>query len=113
MNLTDDEIRVKCAEAMGIEVIGTAWTVQTDKHEPFGVKDGSDFIVPFFESDMNAAMQLCDRMREEGWIIDIHSSQVNWGVEVWRGGGQMHTTGDPSLARAICLVFLKTFSSPS
>lgn len=122
MNLTDDEIRVKC-------VLGLGWTM----HRNGNTKCGSDipkyeailwenhFVpphyygnaahwhnVPQFTHSVDAALTLCDRLREEGWHCILVQSDGVWGCSLTNEvTGACELEKDPALARAICLAFLK------
>ena len=120
MNLTDDEMRVKCAEAMGwTRLSSTAEENQSGLElwrsplQTKGIMKGPWFkfdAVPNYPASVDAALTLCDRLREEGWSVWISASvPANpWTVSIAgkRGRPTLHTH-NPSLARAICLAFLR------
>lgn len=121
MNLTDDEIRVKCAEAMGWKHCSMsgdkltnpdAYWYPPENYTPPGWKEPCNMRhlsqLPRFESSADAALTLCDRLREEGWCLQItYGVTDKWTVTFYQGQGRFFTVQDPSLARAICLAFLK------
>lgn len=141
MNLTDDEIRVKCAEAMNFDLhvimkrgdyyrpgacgytrsIQEAWKlpkVEAKKYEMYADRSDVSFCekvliepapLPDYLGSVDAALTLCDRLREEGWCLQItYGVTDKWTVTFYKGAGRFYGAADPSLARAICLAFLKT-----
>lgn len=114
MNLTDDEMRVKCAEAMGWTYHGhspelrlgaiACWTPAGREFDPMRL-----VLLPDYLHDLNAALTLCDRLREEGWTVQFYRHPLDqWRVELRRyAEDEWPYIEDPSLARAICLAFLK------
>lgn len=109
MNLTDDDIRVKCAEVMG-------------KHQYFGVLypgcrctacgdriEEEKHNIPNYSTSVDAALTLCDRLREEGWKCSLENNEryEKWDCTFLKLGRPLAWSDDPSLARAICLAFLK------
>lgn len=122
MNLTD-EIRVKCAEAMGWTEIELYEDNQGPPilhgYPPSKLTIGEDGEwdvekakntkpVPRFLSSVDAALTLCDRLRSEGWELTLERPGLrDWIVTFEVPRGRSVESRDPSLARAICLAFLK------
>lgn len=109
MNLADDEIRVKCALAMGWAV-----PVTRDKYPTHGqLKTGDDSYqeLPRFTTSVDAALALCDRLREEDFDILITIEKAGYTVNVYIGQMALVEIEDPSLARAVCFAFLKVHES--
>ncbi len=100
--LTDEQKRVRIAEAMG-------WTqiVPMDAHIWYGTFGESRDEVPDFLADLNTAFQFAEFMRERGWTFIAAQSTDN----VWRfsahDGKVQHYSTNPSLAVAICDCLLK------
>lgn len=116
MNLTDDEMRVKCAEALGwtyhghspelrVEAIA-CWTPACREFDPMRL-----VLLPDYLHDHNAALTLCDRMAAEDYDVILAIEKGSYTVSVWSGQMPLIDIEDPSLARAICLAFLKVHES--
>lgn len=116
MNLTDDELRVKVATLMGyvITKLDGIWPDYYDITDP----DGDTFrqieiadLVPDYPASVDAALTLCDRLREEKHSTKFFRSPWGeWSVEIV-SSERCRDASDPSLARAICLAFLKVQDS--
>lgn len=134
MNLTDEEIRVKCAEAMGWRWVKARYDgmsacppsarerlffldaplgpwrdwVLSESSEEGQMNISVIERLPNYLTSVDAALTLCDRLREEGWNVVIVGPGTikDWYVDFAKNG-TIHKTDDPSLARAICLAFLK------
>lgn len=129
MNLTDDEMRVKCAEAMGCKWIKSGKyriptfdpVIAPECYQAEEMADGSEPIgnlasklanIPNYSTSVDAALTLCDRLRSEGWRVKIKGDSLTQkGDKLWQvwlhGPDFTEWDYDPSLARAICLAFLR------
>lgn len=98
--MNDEEIRIRCAEAMGISVCDDP---------AYSVEEGDIIETPDYLASVDAALTLCERLREENCNVKIegHGYYDIWFVTISRPSEEFKVA-DPSLARAICLAFLKT-----
>jgi hypothetical protein len=103
--MTIDEIQIECAKACG-------WT-DVEHSKVMGNLQGTLgcrgwLQVPAYPTDLNAAFTLCDVLKKEGWIITIRNHGENeWNVCFHNYDDGPYQEHNPSLALAICEVFLK------
>lgn len=121
---SNEEIRIKCAALMG------KCTHGPEHWEREGTEGDMELVCkacnsvrsvvrpPDYINDLNAAITLCDRLREEGWVISMDNDLAGqWDVvltDINKGNhpaNMVALTGEQSLPRAICVAFLKTKES--
>lgn len=129
---SDEEIRVKVAELMGVKPVSYGWfaynpetdgiALQADfkreiedwidagfnRRKTYIAKE--DLRFPDYLNDPSAALQLCHRMREQGWQVATVGRSLNtiWVVDfIQTNGLTIHSASDPSFPRAVTLAFLK------
>lgn len=119
MNLTDDEIRIKVAEACGWE-----WQEPFNRRKKGNVllppiggrpcivwRDGAlgGNLPPNYPASVDAALTLCDRLRGEGWAFVADNGGAEWDVEFFRKATphDVIRVVNPSLPKAICVAFLR------
>lgn len=135
--MTNEELRVAVAEAMGWTEIRDPKTFNSlfasDQHfakSPFGLQPGINrnhpslvgeskkheppedwwVLIPKYTTDHNAAMTLCDALAKEGWEPNFRKWKGQW--EAWFQTIEETFLGTgPTLPIAICRAFLAVIQS--
>lgn len=113
MAMTNEELRVACAEAMGwkwVEPNGIDpyWRFEADRK-----KDRHRDDLPNFPTDANAALTLCDALADQGWDWTVTYREQQ--LTVWFGmkyaPHKTVTATGPTLPIAICRAYLAVIQS--
>ncbi len=65
---------------------------------------------PAYDSDMNAAMTLCDEAKQRGWLFTCDNYEGLWCAGFLPEGALVaHSATHPNLATAIAMAWLKVF----
>lgn len=117
--LTDEEVRVRVARALGLNVVDVPFIPARVNQDSVFTKAAHEHMlkvypmgrfarIPPYDSDLNAAFTLVEKLRGEGCGICIYTtSNGTWQMYVRRHGHDAEPIVEhPSLARAICLCFL-------
>lgn len=113
---TDQDITIACAELMGWKpaTLGGAQIIGCEKPDGTwltspNTRDSYEKTLlrfcPPFTNDLNAAMTLCDALKAEGFRCNMNNASDGWRATFVNQG--VYSCDDPSLARAICVAFLK------
>jgi|SRR6516162_113773 hypothetical protein len=118
--MNSDELRIKCAEAMGWNniAIKDPWSKgQWVTSDLYGECPGKLALIqiPEYDTSLDAAFTLVEALRKEGWLVEIHTAMNDWAICVWPEGRTKYAviTRNPSLCLAICEAFLKAKSTPA
>jgi hypothetical protein len=112
--MTTDQIRIACAEEMGWE---THKFIDASGSAHVGWRSAQLRVactaseLPNYPTDANAALELCEQMRSDGWWMEMRPmvSSKKWKIYVWDRTGDTriyHAEAD-TLPLAICEAFLK------
>jgi len=97
-----------CDDPISITWIGTAWL---HTHE-FDRGDVCEVEPRQFSSDISAAMEVVEKIREQGLGILICDGDTRkWEVEIDNGEIEIAAARDNALPRAICLAALKAIET--
>lgn len=58
-------------------------------------------------TEIACAFQVVEKMREQGWRVEMDSDEEGWGVSILKGVNKEGYADAESLPRAICLASLK------
>lgn len=107
--LTDTELRVKCAEAMGYDAKQYRTGGVLHYRDPFGKMITA---LANYPCDPAAALTLVDKLAEEEWTCSLYKNLWKaWTVKFGNGIREITVT-DPSFCRAICRAFLAVKGKP-
>lgn len=108
--MSEQEIRIKIAEAcgkhqyFGVLYPGLHCTVCGDRYEE------DKHNVPDYLNDLNAAFTLVEKLRVDGWQPNMINHGGKWFVTFGKSAHQWVKEPNLSLARAICLAFLRAIN---
>jgi len=108
--LTPDQLRVKCAEAMGWRMVGRCQRLGHAPNKPLP----RPRAIPPFDSDPRAALTLCDHLAEKGWRIYIETETQGWRCCIHRlidREDYLQVGAADTLPLAICKAFLTVCES--
>src|SRR5688572_21663593 len=108
MTMTPEQINIACAEECGwydIDSLPDGYLLGT---QPIG---GNHFVVdrpvPNYHSDANAALELCEVMYKNGYVIDAIKVNNGWCASVSHHRSIGFEVRAHSLSAAICECFLR------
>lgn len=109
--MSDHELRIKCAEAMGWTKVGQLKWNDDKLDPPKQFMDGCGHT-PDYPADLNAALALVDALVDKGWCCTMENNpNKSWEVNIFPSDSGEPIANiyivDPSLARAICRGFLE------
>lgn len=89
------------------------WTVAADGTERVCSMDymEREGLLPPFDTSMDAAMQLVERMRERGWYFALSDETAGYHCAFYKDLETIIFAKDPSPARAVCLAFVAARNS--